>query len=108
VLIVDGVTVGRSEETSAVASEPGVIVLSDQRRPFAGSIDSLVVGAVIGGEEVLLPEGTRFSDATPVEIGFAAGGGLDRALHAEPLAIGIELEDGLVRTVAVGLYGTVE
>jgi hypothetical protein len=107
-LLVDGVTVASAEESAPVWKVDGPLVLSDERQPFAGSLDSLVISAVTAAEEVLLPEGAAFAAGAPAEILFAPGGGLDRAVHAAPVALALELDDGRRRSVAVSLYGTVE
>jgi hypothetical protein len=108
VLLVDGVPVARTAETAPVWPIDGPLVLSDARRPFPGAIDALVIAAVVAGEEARLPESVRLAEGTPDEVLFDAGGGLDRAQHAEPVAIVLEFDDGARETISVGRYGTVE
>jgi hypothetical protein len=49
-----------------------------------------------------------FDPATPAEIVFDAGGGLDREVHREPVRLGLEFDDGRKERIVVNLYGTVE
>lgn len=107
-LTVDGVPLARTVETAPVWQVEGPLQLSDGTRPFPGSIDALVVSAVVADEPVVLPETVRFGKGTPALVHFAAGGGLDRRRHPEPVRIGLVFDDGTEALVAVGMYGTVE
>ncbi|HED65713.1 MAG TPA: prepilin-type N-terminal cleavage/methylation domain-containing protein [Planctomycetes bacterium] len=107
VLFVDGVRVAAVPQSSEVWRVDGPLVLSDERLPFPGSIDDLVVQAAWGEEEVVLPESVTIVSA-PEVIRFAAGGGLDRREHPAPAEIVLGFEDGTRRTLTVGAYGTVE
>lgn len=107
-LLVEGVVVASVDEEAPVWKIEGPLRLSDERRPFGGSLDSLVISAVVTDEETLLPDGVVFAKGVPQEIAFAPGGGLDRALHAEPVEIALVFDDGRKKRVGVSLYGTVE
>jgi len=107
VLEVDGAVVASVPETAPVMGVDGPLVLSDERRPFPGSVDALVVSAVVAQEPAALGDTVRLVEAPDV-VYFAAGGGLDRRLHREPVRIVIAHEDGTRETIGVGFYGTVE
>lgn len=107
-ILVEGVGVASVVETAPVWKVEGPLVLSDPRRPFGGSLDSLVVSATASDDEVLLPAGVTFAEGTPSEIAFAAGGGLDRERHPAPIELALVFDDGRRRSIGVSLYGTVE
>ncbi len=107
-LAADGVPVAETEIDSPVWRVEGPLRLSDPRRFFSGRVDNLVVSAVGAEEVVQLPGDVRFGAGVPAEIRFDAGGGLDRAVHAEPVVVPLEFADGRRRELRVGLYGTVE
>ncbi len=106
-LEIDGIEVASVEENAPVWRVAGPLVLSDARRPFPGSIDELVVSAIVAGEEARLPDSVRLVDA-PALIHFAPGGGLDRDRHPEPVRLVLAFEDGERDVIAIGSYGTVE
>jgi prepilin-type N-terminal cleavage/methylation domain-containing protein len=108
VVLVEGVAVARVEENARVAKIDRPLVLGGGRRPWPGSIDNLVITAVGSEREVVLPGGTSFPADTPTEIVFAAGGGLDRTVHNQPVRIMIDFENGQRHAVQVNLFGTVE
>ncbi|MAF64230.1 MAG: hypothetical protein CMJ84_01040 [Planctomycetes bacterium] len=108
VVFVEGVAVARVEEQARVTKIDGPLVLGGGRRPWPGSIDNLVITAVGSEEEVELPGDTSFPSDTPKEIVFAAGGGLDRTVHDQPVRIMVDFADGRRRSVQVNLFGTVE
>lgn len=105
---VEGVRVGEVEESAQVAPLAAPLVLGGGDRPWQGAVDSLVVSAVTAEQALELPETTSFSADTPEWIAFAAGGGLDRTLHREPLRFAIEFLDGRRVPILVSLYGGVE
>ncbi|MEM7306032.1 MAG: prepilin-type N-terminal cleavage/methylation domain-containing protein [Planctomycetota bacterium] len=105
---VDGVPKASFPETTEVWKIERPMYLSGKDYPFHGSIDSLVVSCVAAAEEVPLPETVRFSPDTPTEVRFAAGGGLDRIHHPEPLILTLEFDDGAQKMLFVGTYGTVD
>jgi hypothetical protein len=107
-VLVEGLVVASVEETARVWRLDGPLVLSDDRQPFHGSLDSLVVSAALAEQDIVLPKGARFAEGVPVEVAFAPGGGLDRARHTAPVEIALDFDDGRRRTVGVSLYGTVE
>jgi prepilin-type N-terminal cleavage/methylation domain-containing protein len=107
-LLLDGAIVASEDEDSYVWRVDAPLVLSDRALPFPGRIDSLVIAAMVAGEPTKLPESVRFTADAPERVQFAAGGGLDRAVHVEPPRIGLEFTDGSRTTVWVGLYGSVE
>jgi prepilin-type N-terminal cleavage/methylation domain-containing protein len=107
-LIVDGAPVARADEDARVWRLEGPLVLSPTSAPFPGAVDALVVAAVAGDEARDLPKGVTFDPATPAEIVFDAGGGLDREVHREPVRLGLEFDDGRKERIVVNLYGTVE
>ncbi len=107
VLEVDGVVVASLAETAPVWEVDGPLVLSDARRPFPGSVDALVVSAVVADEGAYLSETVRIVEA-PATVYFEAGGGLDRRRHPEPVRIVLAHEDGTRDTIGVGFYGTVD
>ena len=82
-------------------------MLSDARRPFPGSVDALVVSAVVADEAASLSETVRIVEA-PATVYFGAGGGLDRVRHPEPVRIVLAHDDGTRDTIGVGFYGTVD
>ena len=55
-----------------------------------------------------LPDTVAFANDAPAEIRFAAGGGLDREFHPQPVAFHLVYQDGDERELRVGMYGTVE
>jgi len=107
-LLVENVPVASVLETAAVWKIEGPLVLSNERRPFAGSLDSLVVSAVVTEDEVLLPPGVMFEKGVPEEVAFAPGGGLDRSVHLQAVELALVFDDGRRRSIGVSLYGTVE
>jgi prepilin-type N-terminal cleavage/methylation domain-containing protein len=108
ILMVEGLAVARVEDEGEVAPIDGPLVLGGGQRPWAGSLDSLVISAVTTEEKVELPETMSFAPGTPKEIVFAAGGGLDRRVHREPVRFALELLDGEQAPIQINLYGTVE
>jgi hypothetical protein len=106
-LEVDGVPVASVPETAPVWEIDGPAILSDERRPFPGSIDNLVISAVVSDEAVQLTDTVRIVSA-PEAIHFAPGGGLDRRWHPRPTEIVLGFEDGTRETLGVGFYGAVE
>jgi len=108
IVLVEGIVVARLPEEADVIAVDGPLVLGGGSRPWAGSIDSLVISAVGEEDAVQLPEGSSFAADSPREIAFAAGGGLDRSIHAEPVALYVELGSGERIKVQVNLFGTVE
>ncbi len=107
-LFVDGMPVAQKPETAPVWRIEDSMILSSDRRPFPGSIDSLVISAVAADEAAVLPDSVRFQKGTIPEIHFDAGGALDRGFHADPVFLTLEFDDGSLESVAVGIYGTVE
>jgi len=106
-LFVDGVRVATRPETVQVWKIDGPLVLSDERRPFPGSVDNLVISAVLVDDPATLPETVQIVSA-PAVIRFTPGGGLDRREHTAPPEIVLGFEDGSREIVGVGFYGTVE
>ena len=86
----------------------GNFILSGGDAPFPGTIDAVVVSVVDAQESLELPGGVLFAPDAPAEIVFGPGGGLARAVHPEPLQIGLDFSGGYRRTVRVELYGTVQ
>jgi hypothetical protein len=107
-LSIDGEEVARVEETAPVWRLEGPLRLSGERRPFPGSVDSLVVRAVSAEDVLLLPEDVLFAADAPAEIVFDAGGRLARSVHEKPVEVGLELGDGRTAVVRVNVYGSVE
>ena len=107
-LLVDGARAAEVEETAPVSAVDAALVLSPGNRAFPGAIDNLSVSATASRETSVLPRGVRLAAGTPPEIRFAAGGGLDRELHREPVKLALELLDGRRASVLVNLFGTVE
>lgn len=107
-LLVDGVPVAEEDEEAPVWRLEGPLVISPDATPWDGALDELVVAMVAGADEARLPRGIAFAAGTPREIAFAAGGGLDRAVHQEPVRFALELEDGERRPIEVSLHGMVE
>ena len=95
-------------ETAPVWELKGPLELSSRTRPFPGSIDELVLSAVVADEPAILPEGVTFVGDTPAELFFRAGGGLDRRRHPDPAVITLEFNDGTRTELVVGAYGTVQ
>lgn len=107
-LYLDGRRIARRAESSLVHAIDGPARLSDRRKPLVGRADALVLSAVRAGEDAILPDGVQFGAGTLDELRFAAGGGLDRAEHAEPVRIELVHRDGSAQHVQVNLYGTIE
>ncbi len=109
VLSVDGVKVQELESDAAVRELVGDLGLSSKERTgFRGDVDKLVVSAISAMEPVLLGDDAVFTQQTPKRVVFHGGGGLDPAVHNQPVEIGIESIDGQRGTVKVGILGTVE
>ena len=107
-VLVEGVEVASLAEEGTLLPVKAPMVLGGGDRPWAGSVDSLVISAVGATEEVFLPLGVTFPSDTVREVAFAAGGGLDRTIHDEPVVIRVEYEDGRLEELRVNMYGTVE
>ena len=106
-LEVDGIRVAAVPETAPVWEVDGPLVLSDEQRPFPGSVDCLVIGVVVAQEPATLGDTVRIVES-PEVVHYAPGGGLDRRLHPEPVRIVLAHEDGDRETLGVGFYGTVD
>jgi hypothetical protein len=96
------------DEEGDVEKVAGPLVLGGGQRPWAGSMDNLVISGVGAQEEIVLPVGVQFAPETLATIAFDADGGLDRTVHDEPVLIGLQYDDGRTEVVRVNLYGTVE
>ena len=107
-LFVDGVVVAEMQQDQPVWKVDAPLVLSDKTRTFPGSLDTLVISAMAGEEDLALPAGVVFAPDTAKVVRFDAGGGLDRGLHREPAFVRLRFEDGSEAEVRVGLFGTVE
>ncbi len=107
-VLVDGSVVAHLAESAPVWTVEGPLVLSPSGSPFPGAIDALVVAAVAGEDRRELPQGVEFDAAGPRQIVFAAGGVLDRAVHREPVRVGLKFDDGREAKIQVNLHGTVE
>ena len=107
VLAIDDARVAVLRETAAVIPIDGPLVLSDPRRPFPGSVDDLVVSALVAGESAELADSVQLVVA-PEAVHFAPGGGLDRRHHAAPVRLVLGFDDGRRTELGVGFYGTVE
>lgn len=107
-VIVDGTLVASLAETAPVWKVESPLVISPSNSAFPGAIDALVIAAVNGEDRRDLPKGVAFAAGSPREIVFAAGGGLDRVLHREPVRLTLELGDGREEKILVNLHGTVE
>jgi len=107
-LAVDGVPVAAVFSEEPVAPLAGPLELGGGREGFPGALDELTVALVTGEESAALPPTVRFAASVPRAIEFLAGGALDPLRHLEPVAIGLEFDDGRVEQVVVNLYGTVE
>ena len=105
---VDRLELDRVEESASVWKLDGPLVLGGGTQAFPGSIDNLRVAAVAASSEARLPDGTRLVGDKPVEVIFAAGGGLDRSVHSQPLELEVEFFDGRRTPILISLYGTVE
>lgn len=107
-VFVEGLPAAAIEESAEVAPVDGALILGGGERPWQGALDSLVISAVASEETVELPKTCAFSKETPASIAFAAGGGLDRSVHTEPVKLALEFLDGRRVEIQVNLYGTVE
>jgi prepilin-type N-terminal cleavage/methylation domain-containing protein len=107
-IFIEGLEVARLDEEGEVTPVTSKMVLGGGQRPWSGSMDSLVINAVGGEQDAVLPRGVSFAPDTPREIVFDGNGGLDRAQHEEPLVIELLFDDGRRDTIRVNLYGTVE
>lgn len=108
VLEVDRVACAARHEDAPVWKAEGPLVLSPANEAWPGVLDDLVVACVHAGEELRLPSKAAFAANVPAEVRFAAGGGLDRAKHSEPVVITLEYTDGRTQTAQVSLFGMVE
>lgn len=104
----DGVELGRAQEVGPVWKPEGPLWICDPKTGFPGTIDELSVLAVTASSDLKLPDTVTFAADAPPEIRFAAGGGLDREYHPQPVAFHLVYQDGAERELRVGLYGTVE
>ncbi len=107
-VLVDGALVALMSESAAVWKVEGPLAISPSSAAFPGAIDALVLSAVTGEDRRELPKGVEFAPDSPREIVFAAGGGLDRGVHREPLKLTLKFEDGREEKILVNLHGTVE
>lgn len=107
-LLVDGVVVAREANDAYVWRTTEELVLSDDALPFPGLIDNLVISAQVEGDPGILPPSVTFAPDSARAVQFAAGGGLDRLVHADVPRIGLVFEDGERLDVSVGLFGTVQ
>jgi len=110
---VDGRPYQRIAADLPVRELVGPMVLSNaDRQGFRGDVDKLVVSLFQFTEPVELPRGVTFTEATPREVVFSGGGGLDSAVHRGPVEIGLRFLDGSegshIKKVRVNLFGTVE
>ncbi|MFN0243876.1 MAG: prepilin-type N-terminal cleavage/methylation domain-containing protein [Planctomycetota bacterium] len=108
VLSIDGIVVARTRDESPVWRLQGPLVISPDRTPWPGSVDSLVISAVAESEEMLLPQSVSFAPDSALEIVFASGGGLDRERHAELPRITLVDSEGATWSLLVHWLGTVE
>jgi len=107
-VLVDGSLAALLVESSAVWKVEGPLVVSPSSGAFPGAVDALVVSAVTGEDRRDLPKGVEFAAGAPREIVFAAGGGLDRGVHREPVRFSLKFDDGREERILVNLHGTVE
>lgn len=107
-IAVDGVVRARLAENSPVWKPDSALRLCASNAPFQGAVDRLVVACAQREDGYQLPPDVRFGDGVPQVVRFAAGGMLDRELHAEPLAIKLVRDDGREETITVQLSGAVE
>lgn len=105
---VEGVEVAHLDEEGEVLPVKSPMIVGGGERPWTGKVDSLVISAVGAQEEVFLPRGVALAADSPREIVFDAGGGLDRGVHAGPVVLSVEFEDGRTEEIRVNMYGTVE
>ncbi len=107
-LFVDGFLVEEIEETAPVWQVDGPLLLSDNRRPYAGAIDDLSVSVMVAEEPVDLPDTVAFVSNTPPFVAFDAGGRLDRRQHPASFQLELAFEDGTSSKITLGTYGVVE
>ena len=107
-LLVDGAEAASVEEGEPVSKVDAALVLSPANAAWPGAIDNLSMSATAAREESRLPRNVRFAAGAPEEIRFAPGGGLDRAVHREPVTFAVEFDDGRRTPIVVNLFGTVE
>ena len=106
-IFVEGVPAAQTSDEAFVIKVSGPLVVGAPRRQWPGRIDSLVISAVAANEVIDLPEGVSFAETAPKQVVFAAGGGLDRRIHSEPVRFALDMEDGTSEQIEVGVYGTV-
>jgi len=109
-LWVEGLEVAREPRETPVWKIEGQLFLGDRRQSFEGSLDSLVVSAVVASESAELPEGVSFAPDAPPLIAFTPEGHLERELHTQPVLFHLVFDDeeGRSAPVRVGMYGTVD
>lgn len=107
-LVVDDFPVGIVAEDAPVAPPEGRLALGGPPRPFAGSVDSVIVLQAEQGEPLMLPETLRWPAAGPRSVRFEADGALDRSRHPQGLEVVLEGEGSARATVRVTAYGAVQ
>ncbi len=105
---VEGVQVALIAEEGDVVPVKSQLILGGGGRPWAGSMDGLVISSVGATEEIFLPEGVRIMAEEPLDVVFTSDGSLDRSRHDQPVLIPLEYDDGRTDVIRVNLYGTVE
>ncbi|MEZ6016818.1 MAG: prepilin-type N-terminal cleavage/methylation domain-containing protein [Planctomycetota bacterium] len=107
-LLADGVPLARRGEERELWNLGGPMTLGDAQKRWAGALDQVVLATVTAADEYQLPPSVTFAPGTPGMIRFLAGGTLDPGLHAGPVTIQLQFDDGATDQVLVNLFGTIE
>lgn len=108
VALANGVPVAERGETRELWQLSSAFVLGGGRSRFAGRVDDVVLSTATTSSETKLPPTARFIAPRAFEVRFDEGGRLDPVIHAGPVEIGLEFDDGGTTLLEVLRMGTVE
>ncbi len=107
ILVNDVPLAGTAADVQVWKSDGPLVVGGGVSLP-AGVLDRLVLSVASGSEHSVLPLGVSFVKPTPPAVQFMAGGALDPRVHPEPVGVVLDFGDGLVETIRISTYGTVD
>lgn len=108
VALANGVPVAERGETRELWRLSSAFVLGGGRSRFSGRIDDVVLSTATTSAETKLPPTVQFAAPGPFEVRFDEGGRLDPVIHAGPVEIALEFDDGGSALLEVLRMGTVE